>query len=388
MAKQVIGVGSAANDGNGDAIRDAFIKCNENFTELYNVGAVAPRLIMADKIWGVEDDSNTLQIFKRGILEAPDPYFYHIQFTGLADAYRPRSRYLHVPATTAVNHSSFTVTVQNAARQTIATKTLSLQIVTAVSQPASDTRVLFIGDSLTMNSSGAYPTEFNRLLTGTGGTPAGKEYGNITLIGTQGTGSNLHEGHTGRTWAWFVDPSTSPFANAGGTALDFNYYITNNSFGGLEQVYILLGWNHLILGQGGPLASDWAGQIADMEELCDAILADYPSCKITLVSMQVPGKDSSNGNLDIYSFTRRVFGYKLAIKSVADNPTYSSNVDWIDLACQFDSEFNMPNTAVVANSRTAATETIVSDPIHPNADGYKMIADAAYRHFIANWCQG
>jgi hypothetical protein len=35
MAQQTIGVGAAANDGTGDPLRDAYIKCNDNFTELY-----------------------------------------------------------------------------------------------------------------------------------------------------------------------------------------------------------------------------------------------------------------------------------------------------------------------------------------------------------------
>jgi hypothetical protein len=36
MAKQVIGIGSAANDGTGDPLRTAFDKINDNFTELYS----------------------------------------------------------------------------------------------------------------------------------------------------------------------------------------------------------------------------------------------------------------------------------------------------------------------------------------------------------------
>lgn len=35
MAKQVIGIGAAPNDGTGDALRTAFGKVNDNFTELY-----------------------------------------------------------------------------------------------------------------------------------------------------------------------------------------------------------------------------------------------------------------------------------------------------------------------------------------------------------------
>jgi hypothetical protein len=35
MTKQVIGIGTVANDGTGDPVRDAFDKANDNFTELY-----------------------------------------------------------------------------------------------------------------------------------------------------------------------------------------------------------------------------------------------------------------------------------------------------------------------------------------------------------------
>mgnify|MGYP003141837529 CR=1 FL=1 len=35
MAKQAIGIGSTANDGTGDTIRDSFDKVNDNFNELY-----------------------------------------------------------------------------------------------------------------------------------------------------------------------------------------------------------------------------------------------------------------------------------------------------------------------------------------------------------------
>ena len=41
MAQQIIDVGSVANDGQGDPLRTAFIKTNQNFTELYNAGGVS-----------------------------------------------------------------------------------------------------------------------------------------------------------------------------------------------------------------------------------------------------------------------------------------------------------------------------------------------------------
>jgi hypothetical protein len=39
MAKQTINVGTVVNDGTGDDIRSAFVKVNNNFTELYDLGA-------------------------------------------------------------------------------------------------------------------------------------------------------------------------------------------------------------------------------------------------------------------------------------------------------------------------------------------------------------
>jgi len=41
MSKQVIGIGTIANDGTGDTLRNAFDKTNDNFDELYSV-AVEP----------------------------------------------------------------------------------------------------------------------------------------------------------------------------------------------------------------------------------------------------------------------------------------------------------------------------------------------------------
>jgi hypothetical protein len=42
MAQQIIGVGTAPNDGQGNPIRTAFIKCNDNFSELYARAQVNP----------------------------------------------------------------------------------------------------------------------------------------------------------------------------------------------------------------------------------------------------------------------------------------------------------------------------------------------------------
>ena len=44
MAKQIINIGTEGNDNTGDAIREAFSKVNENFTELYAVFGVGGQI--------------------------------------------------------------------------------------------------------------------------------------------------------------------------------------------------------------------------------------------------------------------------------------------------------------------------------------------------------
>ena len=42
MAREVINVGAAPNDGQGDPIRTAYIKTNNNFAELYSAVQLVP----------------------------------------------------------------------------------------------------------------------------------------------------------------------------------------------------------------------------------------------------------------------------------------------------------------------------------------------------------
>lgn len=352
-------------------------------------GETSPRLIMGDKFYAVKGEE--MQLYYRGMIEAMPPVNrYARKWSGIADAYRDYNRYFSVLQSVPFSHSTVELKLFDHTGSELADASTHIEIVDAVAQPTSATRVLCIGDSLTTNNSAAWVTEFNRLLTSNDAAatimPAGKGFGNITMIGTQGSGANKHEGHSGRTWEWHSDPATSPFANVGQTALDFAGYVSANSFGGLEQVYVLLGWNSI--SSGGPLASDWSADVARAEALIDAILADYPACKITLMSMQVPGIEGRIGNRNYVDEMRAVFGYKLAIKGIADDPTYSANVDWIDIAAQFDSQYHYNNTSTRNSTRGVDFEDRSTDGVHPALYGSRQIADAGYRHFVGTWCQG
>lgn len=65
MTQQVINVGAAPNDGDGDPLRTAFTICNENFTELYNIGGITGIANGNSNISIVED--STVSISSTGV---------------------------------------------------------------------------------------------------------------------------------------------------------------------------------------------------------------------------------------------------------------------------------------------------------------------------------
>ena len=66
MAKQTINVGTTANDGTGDTLRDSFIKVNDNFTEVYN--NANPQLIVASYTDGTAVTGTTAETVSRSLL--------------------------------------------------------------------------------------------------------------------------------------------------------------------------------------------------------------------------------------------------------------------------------------------------------------------------------
>ena len=58
MARQIINVGATANDGTGDGLRNAYIKCNDNFQELYNTTTTPTEIINGTSNIAVAESAN------------------------------------------------------------------------------------------------------------------------------------------------------------------------------------------------------------------------------------------------------------------------------------------------------------------------------------------
>ena len=77
MGQEIIGVGAAANDRNGDPWRTAMIKCNSNFTELYALFGKDTAVYCADETDFPTYDAGDPEI----ILEANVPYIITADFS-------------------------------------------------------------------------------------------------------------------------------------------------------------------------------------------------------------------------------------------------------------------------------------------------------------------
>lgn len=82
MAKQVINIGASANDGNGDPLRNAFDKTNDNFNELYFAlgdSLSATNLFDNNKNLDLTGKSHKVSFYyaTKAALDAVDPNTYH-----------------------------------------------------------------------------------------------------------------------------------------------------------------------------------------------------------------------------------------------------------------------------------------------------------------------
>ena len=161
--------------------------------------ALPPRVILPDVFHAVVGD--TLQLFYRGIVEHPYPYFYNIEFK--CDIGKNTARYFEVtPTAEQAGDHAVTVRVRDHLDNILTEATAILRVHAVGESPSLRKNVLCVGDSLT--SSGTWCREALRRLTETGGTPAGIGLSNIRFIGTKKNGECGYEGYGGWTWGSYL----------------------------------------------------------------------------------------------------------------------------------------------------------------------------------------
>lgn len=161
--------------------------------------ALPPRVILPDVFHAVAGD--TLQLFYRGFVEHPDPYFYNIEVK--CDIGKNTLRYFEVtPTDSNAGDHKLTVNVRDHLGSLLTTAESVIRVHKVGASPETVKNILCVGDSLT--SSGIWCAEARRRLLESGGEPAGHALSNIRFVGTKKNGECGYEGYGGWTWASYL----------------------------------------------------------------------------------------------------------------------------------------------------------------------------------------
>lgn len=168
----------------------------------------------------------------------------------------------------------------------------------------------------------------------------------------------------------------NPFWNINTNELDFANYASEQNVTNIDYCLILLGWNST--------GTSKATYIANTTSFINALRDAFPSCKVILMGLEVPSLNGCGQNYgcawNFIEKTDYVFNLNDWYMEMADT---LNEVYFINIAGQFDSEYNFPNTNKRVNTRNATTEYFQYNGVHPATSGYNQIADATYRKMTA-----
>lgn len=427
-----------------------------------DLGKDQVEIVLPDTIYAIVGD--TLQLFYRGMIKAPNPYFYDILVSCSKGKQYPRY-FEYSPSAEDIGATSFKIEVKSNDGTVLGAKSCTIITKNLVRSPSANKNVLCVGDSLT--AGGIWCQEASRRLTGTGGNPEGSELSNISFSGRKTGGGIGWEGNGGWTWSSYATAgreaykfyvsaismppaigavyinngikytvsevnltngkgyisalgsglhagsgtltkesgngdssitfsssqadSGNPFWEADKGQLDFPQYVKKYMNGRCDVIYFLLTWN----GQTA-WKTDFSDVIATAKSLIGHIHANYPDCRIKIMGIQVPSLNggmganygaTGKGYADTYGMVVTALNMNKSYQEWCNEPAYSTFMEYADVASQFDSENNMPETDKPVNTRSDKMEKTGTNGVHPATAGYYQIADVVYRNFVANFCQ-
>ena len=343
-------------------------------------------VFLADEYELVAGDN--FQLFYRGVVQAVNPYDYYIKVTCSKGSAFPRY-YEWNPTAENVGRHKLTLQVMDNNGNLLGEDSTTLVVKEAV-EPTENINILCIGDSLT--AGGYWPGEMNRRLIGEGGTPAANSFSNISFVGAKSKTINGYkvnfEGTGGWTWATFLSEK-SPLYNPATEEISFKYYCEQNGIETIDCLYTLLTWN----GQGTAFKTNYSvstGHFADAAKLIDILHEEYPEATVRCLGIQIPSQNggmgysygANGGYSDSYGMLVSAMNYNATLEDFCQQDKYKNFVKYVDVAGQFDTDYNMPNTQKAVNNRSSVTETFGTNGVHPSVNGYYQIADAAYRAVI------
>lgn len=204
----------------------------------------------------------------------------------------------------------------------------------------------------------------------------------VTLIGTQGSGDNLHEGHSGWKTEDYMTTG-SPFYIGG--VVDFPQYLADNSLATPDWVFIHLGINDVFTKTSDAVAMTQADTSFDMlDTLIDSIQSAGAGVKVALMIPSPPSADQDAFGDDYGSVqTRWRFKRNILIWARELIARYAGQEDdgiyVVPSNTALDVVNNMSRAASApVNSRSSVTAQRQNNGVHPATEGYQQIGDAVW----------
>ena len=244
--------------------------------------------------------------------------------------------------------------------------------------PTKTKNVLFVGDSFI--DADVISDEFKKIVVDDLG------FSNLNFIGEKNDNIThvKNEGHGGYAWEDYLEVGTSgrpapfdynPFWNNGINSVDFNYYMTKNSYSSIDYMMGNLGVNSL-----GALYDTSEIVIEKCREWVNIVHTQLPNCKIFIMGMIF--KCDEQQDVNPYYWNNNLMevnrGYETICK---ENNTFCYYVPISHNMIRsntFQYEMKPPYRG------SDETVKVVTDSTHPCTSGYYMMVDALVPCFLYN----
>jgi lysophospholipase L1-like esterase len=344
--------------------------------------------VVTPRLFGIEDIE--VNVFFDNLYSANSQKA--IDCVGLAsDGGRQFSeRFYILPTSTPITAQNLQINVKDPDElYTIASASYSLYTCAANGAAGATRRVLCIGDSTT---AGGVWTQ--RMLTQATANSDGVQ---PTLVGTEGTAPNLHEGRGGWRVSTYYQPTGSnvaenPFVQSDGDKFDMAYYITNTSQAAPDIVIWHLGIND-VFGQTSDagvnsIATTFLSQLDQMIGVTAA--SDVGSIKesnanvVNLIAVPIVPTGSQDAFGYNYTTGQHRDRYKRNITVLAHRivehykDSESDKIFLLPWNAVLDPDKSFPTQSWTSQYFPSDTVTRQSNGVHPSTVGYNQMGDAAW----------
>lgn len=329
---------------------------------------IVPEIVLAPNIYAVEGREANVY-FDALYVSSADQY---IQDVAASYGIHQNERWTWTPSGPL---SSSTLTISAIHPQTgasLASKAATIQAADADAGTGTTAKCLFVGDSLIAAGT----------ITQTMLDIAGSDVMSVTMLGTQGTGANKHEGRSGWTIANFTTTG-SPFYISG--AVNFPQYLINNSIDTPDWVFVNLGINDVFSQTtDAGVSSAATAAFSNLDTLIASIKAAGAQVKVALMIPSLPSSDQDSfGNNYASGQARWRFKRNIVLWAKQLITRYSgqeaNRIYLVPSGCALDTTNNMNRAASApVNSRSTVETQRQSNGVHPAASGYQQMGDACW----------